>query len=620
MPLSAPLHRGVNGTRFANLMDCHFKGFRFMIQTTKINSSSVFLVSGGAKGVTAQCVLRLAQQKKCKFILLGRSSILAIEPDWAKDCYDEFELKKRIMNSLISQGEKPTPNKVQKEFNAISSSREIQKTLSEIEISGGQAEYICVDVTDNVALQHKLKLAVERIGQVNGIIHGAGNLADKLIEKKSEADFETVYAAKVKGLENLLSCVPPSQLNYLVLFSSVSGFYGNPGQSDYAIANEILNKSAYLVKQHHPNCHVVAINWGPWDSGMVSPELKKAFAQRNIEIIPLSIGAQMLVDELDKLNDSNQSTQVIIGSPLLQFSSQPASQLNNNNNQYELKTYCIQRQLRLEANPFLHDHVIAGYPVLPATCALAWIINSCEQLYPGYKFLSSKNFKILKGIVFDETLASEYILELKETSKTDKEIEFDARVWSHSQAEKIPYHNHYTAGIKLAKETPSSPIYDALNLEKDNVISTSGKSFYQNGEDTMFHGSSFHGVKKVLNITPEKITAQCAWHRIKDSEQGQFPVQTFNPYIADIMTHAALIWIQHFHQEKFLPSQTNICECFATIPCDEDFYISCEIKSKSVSSVEVDFIAHNIEGQIYARTCGGKGTIFVPGLARTGKV
>jgi hypothetical protein len=38
-----------------------------------------------------------------------------------------------------------------------------------------------------------------------------------------------------------------------VLFSSIVGFFGNVGQSDYAIANEILNKSAHLIKRKYPS-------------------------------------------------------------------------------------------------------------------------------------------------------------------------------------------------------------------------------------------------------------------------------------------------------------------------------------------------------------------------------
>ena len=40
---------------------------------TTVTSDSVFLVSGGARGVTANCVIEAAMIFKCKFILLGRS-------------------------------------------------------------------------------------------------------------------------------------------------------------------------------------------------------------------------------------------------------------------------------------------------------------------------------------------------------------------------------------------------------------------------------------------------------------------------------------------------------------------------------------------------------------------
>ena len=39
----------------------------------EIQPSSVFIVSGGAKGITAKCTINVAQKHPCKFILLGRS-------------------------------------------------------------------------------------------------------------------------------------------------------------------------------------------------------------------------------------------------------------------------------------------------------------------------------------------------------------------------------------------------------------------------------------------------------------------------------------------------------------------------------------------------------------------
>ncbi|MBW4557162.1 MAG: SDR family NAD(P)-dependent oxidoreductase [Trichormus sp. ATA11-4-KO1] len=565
-----------------------------MTTQTQVRPSSVFVVSGGAKGITAQCAIKMAQHQPCKFILLGRSQLLEIEPAFVQDCFEEPALKKRIMENLLSQGEKPTPMSVQKIYNEIISSREIKKTLAAIAATGAQAEYISVDVTNVADLQQKLAA----VGGITGIIHGAGNLADKLIEKKTDQDFEKVYTAKVQGLENLLSCVNLEQLQHLVLFSSVTGFYGNIGQSDYAIANEILNKSAHLIKQNYPQCHVVAINWGAWDSGMVSPELKKAFAERGIDIIPVDTGTQMLVNELHPAH--NDTAQVVIGSPLVP----PIIELDT-----QLRIHRLRRQMTLEANPFLYDHVIAGVPVLPATCAMSWIINSCEEIYPGYKLFSYTDFKILKGITFNDTLAKEHILEIEEVSKVNLEkIELKAKVWSKNPAGKTHY--HFSAQLNLQREIPTIPTYESINLAEDHIIKATKKDFYQNKGATLFHGPAFQQVQRVLNITPEKITTECLWTKLSPQREGQFPVRWVNPYTTDLSMHALWIWTQHFHQEGCLPGKVEKFEQFAPTPHNEPFYVSCEVKTKTPSSAIADFIIHDKQGKVYSRMLGANAIIW----------
>ncbi|WP_414586150.1 SDR family NAD(P)-dependent oxidoreductase [Scytonema sp. PCC 10023] len=570
--------------------------------TTHIPYSSVFVVTGGAKGITAKCAIKLAQHYPCKFILIGRSELLDSEPEWAKDSFEEPVLKKRIMEYFLSLGEKPTPISVQKQYTKITSNREIKQTLEAIHQAGGYAEYLSVDVTDSHTLKQKLSAIVERTGAITGIIHGAGNLADKLIEKKTEQDFEKVYTAKVKGLENLLCCIKPTQLEYLILFSSVTSFYGNIGQTDYAIANEILNKSAHLVKQLYPECHVVAINWGGWDSGMVTPELKKEFARRSIDIIPVEVGTQMLVNEMHPANSG--TAQVVIGSPLIP----PPIPLDT-----ELRTYRIRRRLSLEANPFLQNHIIAGQPVLPAVCAVSWIVNSCEQLSPGYKLFNYTDFKVLKGITFNESLAKEYILDLQEIAKTNsQEIIFQAKIWSQTPEGKINYH-FSIAQVKLVKNLPARFTYESLNLEEDNIITITGKDFYQTQTTSffpLFHGEAFQEVRKVLNISHEKITTECIWYEITDKQQGQFPVQSFNPYLIDLSTHSLWIWMQNFHQEICLPAGTQQYEQYTEIPANTSFYVSCELKAKTGSSVTADFILHDNQGRVYSRLLGGKGIII----------
>lgn len=558
-----------------------------------IDSSSVFLVSGGAKGITAECIIRLAQRYPCKLILLGRSAFNPVEPDWARDCVEESELKKRIMQDFLAKGEKPTPVAVQKVYKQLSSQREIAKTLSRLRQLGARAEYLSADVTDAPALAEKLKGAVDRLGPIRGIVHGAGNLADKWIEKKTERDFEIVYAAKIQGLENLLRCVGPSQLEYLVLFSSVAGFYGSAGQTDYAIANEILNKSAHLVKHFHPNCHVVSVNWGPWDSGMVTPELKRAFAQRNIEVIPLDVGGQMLVEELDAAR--RDTAQIVVGSPIIP---QPEPLTP------ELKTYRIRRRLILEANPFLWDHAIGEHPVLPTTCAASWIINSCEQLYPGYTFFSLENFKILKGIVFDGTQASEYILDIKEVAKTEGgEVIFEANLWSETNKGQLRF--HYSAKVKIQQAIPPAPPDSSLNIPSKSVVS--GAVLYQNG--TLFHGSRFQGIEAVLSLESDHIILQGITPRLDPKEQSQFPVETFNPYTTDILLQGMLVWARQFYQAGSLPLEIQRLDQFQRIPFDTDYYIAIHIKTRSEIAVVGDITACDRRGQVYLHMSGVKVTL-----------
>jgi len=394
-----------------------------------MKSNFVFIVSGGGRGITAQCVIQLAQVYPCNFILLGRSQIEK-QPEWADNIAGEIELKKQAFAYFNSQGKKPTPREINQLVKNILATREIQKTLHSINQLGATVTYLSCDITNNVDLSEKLAPIIDKFGQITGIIRGAGVLADKLIENKTVDDFTRVYSTKIEGLHNLLNNVNINQLKYLILFSSAAGFYGNIGQSDYAIANEILNKFAYQFKHRYPNCKVISFNWGPWESGMVTSELKEIFAQRGIEVIPVDVGTKVFANEIIK--DNNEQVQILVGGGLIN----PSIELET-----ELKTHRIRRKLTLEANPFLQDHVIGNKAVLPMACASLWIANTVEQMYLGYKFFSLENFKLFQGIVFDENLADEYILEFKEINKvTNQEIELLAKIWSQTKEGKIRYH------------------------------------------------------------------------------------------------------------------------------------------------------------------------------------
>src|SRR5690606_30929151 len=164
--------------------------------------------------------------------------------------------------------------------------------------TGARVAYRAVDLRDAAAVRHVLDEVRETFGPVTALVHGAGVLADARLADKRPEDVTRVYATKVAGLEHLLAALDPTKLRAVALFSSSTARFGRRGQSDYAMANEALNKRAQRLARTLPHARVLAVNWGPWDGGMVTPGLRRLFAEEGITTIPLQAGARRLLDLL----------------------------------------------------------------------------------------------------------------------------------------------------------------------------------------------------------------------------------------------------------------------------------------------------------------------------------
>ena len=164
--------------------------------------------------------------------------------------------------------------------------------------TGATVEYHPVDVRDEAAFGALIDSVYDRFGRLDGVIHGAGVVEDRLIKDKTVDLLRRVVSTKLDSAFVLSRKLRPELLKFLVFFSSVSGRFGNRGQGDYAAANEVLNKLAVLLDRDWP-AHVVSINWGPWDAGMVSDELRRQFQQRGVSLVPVEVGCQRLVEEIN---------------------------------------------------------------------------------------------------------------------------------------------------------------------------------------------------------------------------------------------------------------------------------------------------------------------------------
>jgi polyketide-type polyunsaturated fatty acid synthase PfaA len=634
-----------------------------------INSNSVFLVSGGAKGVTAHCVIEIAKQHQAKFILLGRSPLLeseeeseaennedrGIEPSWANGLQDEVALKKAAMQVLIASGEKPTPVKVTQFVRPILANREIVQTLAAIKAAGGHAQYIAADVTDSQSVRDAVAPALAALTEITeakepltitGIIHGAGVLADKFIEQKTVVEFDAVYRTKIDGLLSLLSVCQPENIKHLVLFSSAAGFYGNLGQSDYSIANDILNKTAYRFKAQHPNAQVLSFNWGPWDGGMVTPELKRMFNARGVYIIPLDAGAKLLVSELSA--NTNRCAQILVGNDLsktteIQSSDSDAFQEEKSKPTQEssLKKSHVSRlptnlskpvrvikTLQATSNTFLADHVIGNEQVFPTVCAIAWMSDAAQSVYPGYVYQGINDYKLFKGVTFDEvTLAKkeskDFFIDMKIDRSVDidpeemdaQEIDggdtllIDCKISSVNDTGKTVFHFRGQV-ILVSKVTQSfikveskvaslaalsvvNELADKLTNKLTSKAANEAKALYQNG--TLFHGESLQGITHVIECDEQGLLLACKVPEVAQQKQGDFAIsdspsgsllgpllgKTHNIFANDLAYQAMLVWVKRELSLGSLPSSTQAWNVYGQVELNKVFYIQLNVVKSS---------------------------------------
>jgi acyl carrier protein/NADP-dependent 3-hydroxy acid dehydrogenase YdfG len=528
-----------------------------------LTSDDLIVVTGGARGITASCVADLARSHRPGLLLLGRTP-LEDEPAWAQDVQDAG-LKAAAAAQLKASGEKPTPKRVEQLFRAVTGAREIRATLT---------EYLAVDITDPAATAAALAPYKER---VTGLVHGAGVLADQLIANKKASEIERVFAPKLAGLRTVADALDADRLRHVVLFSSVAGFFGNRGQSDYAMANEVLNAWASSFKQRHPAAHVTSLNWGAWDSGMVSPEVKAVFRERGITLIPADTGARLFTEQFAAERAADVVT--VLG---------PTTPLSEPERPAVTGPVTVERELdALTGDAIVTDHVIGEAPVLPAVVALGWAIGAVERA-TGADVRQVSGFEVHKGIVFDGAQPSRLALTMTPAGDT-------VQVAIRSTDAEGAVRPHYAAVIApgIAPAPAVVPGLPALGGGRD------ADGVYTDG--TLFHGPALRGIRRILAEDESRLVLQCELAELRP-EGGAFGGSRFAPGTADLLLQAGLVWVRLFRDSASLPLGLARAELHHPLPDGTPFLIVVEPAQGSTSTTaSLTITACTPEGTVLTR-------------------
>ena len=259
-----------------------------------LTPESTVLITGGARGITALIAIELAKRYRCHLEVVGRSSLPKGEESAVTRGIDD---PRKLRQALLAADPAMRPSEIELLSRRVLADRAARETYAQVIAAGGSLMYTQLDVRDSKAFLGFIDQVYARRGRIDGVIHGAGVVEDKLVRDKTDESFGRVFDTKVGGALALRHRIR-DDVKFVVFFSSVASAFGNRGQVDYASANDVLDKLAHSWQQRIAG-RVLSVNWGPWaDTGMVSESLKNEYQRKGIGLIPQQEGVDALLREL----------------------------------------------------------------------------------------------------------------------------------------------------------------------------------------------------------------------------------------------------------------------------------------------------------------------------------
>ena len=470
-----------------------------------VDPGDLVVITGGARGITAEAAVALAAEFQPRMLLLGRTPVPDSEPEWLAEAGDEAAIRNAVR---LHATEPMTPQKLNERGRQIIAQREIRRNLDRINQAGGEAIYRSVDVRDGAAVRAVVGQAQAEYGPVRGLIHAAGVLADRRIDDQTDAQFAQVYDTKIDGLNAVFEAIDPNALRLLALFSSSTARFGRNGQVAYAAANEVLNKWAQVQARRLPECRVVSFNWGPWDGGMVTPSLRPLFESEGVGLIPLVEGARLLVREVQESRE-NPVEVVVLADPPRAENPEPKADEDDQPAATPERPAAddlrpvFERLVDVNSLPVLRSHVIDGHAVLPMALIMEWLGESAVHRHPGLVVEGIDGLRLFKGVVLRDHRPVAITLHAGKGSRQGSTLAVPVEMRGALEGGREVVHARAVVSLGErhveGRRTLTDGVLPPLAADRDEIY-----------ERSLFHGPAMQAIERVDGCDEQTIAAWVA--------------------------------------------------------------------------------------------------------------
>ncbi|MFE6692028.1 SDR family NAD(P)-dependent oxidoreductase, partial [Streptomyces sp. NPDC057743] len=159
----------------------------------------------------------------------------------------------------------------------------------ELAAAGAEVRIAACDAADRDVLA--ALLAEEKL---NAVFHTAAVLDDGVLDGLTPERFHTVFGPKVDAARHLHELTADHPLSTFVLFSSLAGTFGNPGQANYAAANAYLD--ALAEQRNRQGLPGTSLAWGAWgEAGLATADaVERRLSRGGIEAMAPELALRAL--------------------------------------------------------------------------------------------------------------------------------------------------------------------------------------------------------------------------------------------------------------------------------------------------------------------------------------